>query len=50
MNLGYIRAVRAAKEAAERKAKQHPQTGPTIRQHINAFNKLIGNTSTPTKP
>ena len=52
MNLGYIRTVRAAKEAAERKTKaeQHPQTGPTIRQHINAFNKLIGNTSTPTKP
>lgn len=41
MNLGYIRAVRAAKEAAERKAKQHPQTGPTIRQHIEKFNKLI---------
>lgn len=46
MNKGLIQEERRKAEAKRKEA----QTGPTIRQHINAFNKLIGNTSTPTKP
>lgn len=45
MNKGLIQHERRKAEEAKRQ-----QTGPTVRQHIDAFNKLIRNTSTPTKP